>query len=226
MENLINVLNNHNKEEFIVFINDNYYKADSSSYCDLVQNSKSIAVILKTNSARLDRALIICSPGIEFITAYVGCIYGGINSTSVILISNPINDSIIKKLHSLIKNTMPSVCLTSSEILNELRPDQDTYATNNSSIKNSEYEQLVWINIDETKTKYEINTNLGNNIKKLLTKRETDVALQLILGKTAKETARHLAIAYKTVEQHLESIKKKLNCKNKFQLVSVLSKEF
>jgi DNA-binding CsgD family transcriptional regulator len=226
MENLINILKSHNKKEFIIFLNDNYYKADRSIYNDLVHNSKSIAVTLKTNSKILDRALIICSPGIEFVTAYVGCIYGGINSTSVILISNPINDSIIKKLHSLIKNTMPSVCLTSSAILNALQPYKDTYEMNSSSIKKPQYEQLVWINIDETKTKCETSTHLDNNIKKLLTKRETDVAAQLILGKTAKETARHLAIAYKTVEQHLESIKKKLSCKNKFQLVSVLSKEF
>lgn len=53
----------------------------------------------------------------------------------------------------------------------------------------------------------------------LLTTREREVFNCLLNGRTAKESAKDLFISPRTVERHLENLRKKLNCRNKFELV-------
>lgn len=59
----------------------------------------------------------------------------------------------------------------------------------------------------------------------LLTSRENDIAYCLINGKTAKETAKELSLSPRTVERHLEHIKRKLNCRTKFELATKILNE-
>ncbi len=54
------------------------------------------------------------------------------------------------------------------------------------------------------------------------TSRETDCIKQLILGKTAKETAVALNISHRTVEAHFNNIKKKAGCKKLSQLIKLV----
>ena len=57
------------------------------------------------------------------------------------------------------------------------------------------------------------------SLLKILSVREIDVVRCLLYGNTAKKTAKELFISPRTVERHLENIKIKLNCKNKYELV-------
>jgi DNA-binding CsgD family transcriptional regulator len=63
------------------------------------------------------------------------------------------------------------------------------------------------------------NSPVNRNIVGLLTPREIEVVKSMLNGKTAKETAKQLAIAPKTVENHIDKIREKLRCRNKFELV-------
>jgi len=65
--------------------------------------------------------------------------------------------------------------------------------------------------------------NVQDDVLHHLTKRELDVSICLLKGKTAKETARDLLISPRTVEEYIENIKCKLKCKNKIQLANKLS---
>lgn len=56
----------------------------------------------------------------------------------------------------------------------------------------------------------------------LLSTREKEVALNILQGRTANETSTHLFISRKTVERHLENIRKKLGCQNKTELIKRL----
>ncbi len=56
----------------------------------------------------------------------------------------------------------------------------------------------------------------------LLTPRERECGIWLILGKTAEETAAILGLSRRTVEDHLASMKVKLGCNNKVQLAVLL----
>ncbi len=59
-----------------------------------------------------------------------------------------------------------------------------------------------------------------------LTKREMDYVILLFRGKSADETATILNLSRKTVENHLDNIKCKLNCWTKFQLVKKITDLF
>lgn len=52
-----------------------------------------------------------------------------------------------------------------------------------------------------------------------LSKREWDVARNILEGKTAREIAIQLYISPRTVERHIENIKIKLHCVNKIEIV-------
>lgn len=53
-----------------------------------------------------------------------------------------------------------------------------------------------------------------------LTLREIDIINSLLVGRTAKEAGKLLAISHRTVEKHMEKIKEKLCCKTKLELMS------
>ena len=52
-----------------------------------------------------------------------------------------------------------------------------------------------------------------------ITKREKEILLQLVRGKTAKEIGKVLGISFRTVYQHLENVKNKLHVKSKSELI-------
>ncbi len=61
---------------------------------------------------------------------------------------------------------------------------------------------------------------------KKLSKRETECAYYLIRGMTYKEIGRVLDISPRTVECHIDSMKIKLNCYKRSQLVSKILEEY
>jgi DNA-binding CsgD family transcriptional regulator len=71
----------------------------------------------------------------------------------------------------------------------------------------------------------EISTNTNFLLRSdRLTKREIDVANQLVSGKTADEIGISLHISRRTVESHLENLKFKLGCRKKSELINALLK--
>lgn len=60
-------------------------------------------------------------------------------------------------------------------------------------------------------------------ISDLLTKRENDCVKHLIQGKSNKAIAKSLGISSRTVEEHLDHIRSKLNAKNRSTLISILN---
>lgn len=76
-------------------------------------------------------------------------------------------------------------------------------------------QSLQLVNDQEVKS----SNNLLNFSNHPLSKRELDCIQQLILGKTAFETAKTLHISDKTVENHLANIKTKLGLKRKSQII-------
>ena len=54
-----------------------------------------------------------------------------------------------------------------------------------------------------------------------LTKRETEVIRYLVMGYTAKKTAKQLSLSYRTVESYIESIKGKFHCYKKSDIIEM-----
>lgn len=66
----------------------------------------------------------------------------------------------------------------------------------------------------------QLNTSFG---VATLTKREVDCLAFLYCGSTMKNTATQLSISPKTVETHIESIKNKLCCLNKSEIIGLIN---
>ena len=62
-----------------------------------------------------------------------------------------------------------------------------------------------------------------SSIKLPLSARQRDCVKLLLQGLTAKEIAIKLNLSYRTIETYLETLKKKLGCKNKAELLIMLS---
>jgi len=61
--------------------------------------------------------------------------------------------------------------------------------------------------------------SLSTSLSAFLSVREIDIVRCLLYGNTAKKTAKELFISPRTVERHLENIKAKFSCRNKYELV-------
>lgn len=79
--------------------------------------------------------------------------------------------------------------------------------------------------VDSTKTlplrRYRLKNSKFNNVK--LASREVECVLHYLHGKTAKETAIEMSIAYRTVETYFDNIKAKLRCNTKQEVIQTLS---
>lgn len=72
-----------------------------------------------------------------------------------------------------------------------------------------------------------IENMIGSEINNAyLSKRQIDCARLLLSGKTSKEIALSLNISYRTVESYINTIKIKLNCRNKTELILKLAEVF
>lgn len=62
---------------------------------------------------------------------------------------------------------------------------------------------------------------------KHLTLRETEIVLNLLLGRTCKETARAMQLSPRTIEYYIRNMKAKLSCHTRSELLdSVLNSDF
>ena len=59
-----------------------------------------------------------------------------------------------------------------------------------------------------------------------LTKREKECLHLLVYGMTAKQIAKELGIAYRTVESYINTIKVKMGCFSRSQLIAKVLKEY
>ncbi len=60
------------------FLQDGETESSSLSYQELETKAKMIATVLQSQNATGERALLLYQPGLEFITAFLGCLYAGV----------------------------------------------------------------------------------------------------------------------------------------------------
>ena len=78
------------------------------------------------------------------------------------------------------------------------------------------------LEMNEVADKSKINT-LMPALSEILTARQIDCAHLLMQGKSAKEIGLELNLSARTIERHIELVKKKLKCRNKTELIIKLT---
>lgn len=90
------------------FLNDDGHIAETCSYAKLHQKAVIIAGLLHEHVKPGDRALLVYSPGMAFIYAFMGCIYAGVVAVPVV---PPISADMIDPLKRIKDDASPSIIL-------------------------------------------------------------------------------------------------------------------
>lgn len=121
-QNMIGLLNRKVEQwgiqEKIFFLNSNTNIQEAISYQALMLKAKIIAATIQQHTVPGDRVLLIYAPGIEFISAFFGCLYAGVIAVPVY---PPAEKKLIEKLQAIISNAEPKIILSSEEIVSQIK---------------------------------------------------------------------------------------------------------
>jgi acyl transferase domain-containing protein/acyl-CoA synthetase (AMP-forming)/AMP-acid ligase II/pimeloyl-ACP methyl ester carboxylesterase len=78
IDRLQSVVTKQPEKTAVTFLQDGETESSCLSYGELQARAKAIAVTLQSYNATGERALLLYQPGIEFITAFLGCLYAGV----------------------------------------------------------------------------------------------------------------------------------------------------
>ena len=83
------------------------------SFRALYQQARSIACHLQSETQPGDRALLLYPPGLEFISAFFGCLYAGVIAVPAVL---PTSAKTLPRLHLIARDATPSAVLTTAKV--------------------------------------------------------------------------------------------------------------
>ena len=95
------------------FLADGETELDSLTYQQLNQKAKAIAFVLQERNASGQRALLLYQPGLDFITAFLGCLYAGVTAVPVY---PPRANRSIERLLAIVADAEATFALTTQSI--------------------------------------------------------------------------------------------------------------
>jgi amino acid adenylation domain-containing protein len=107
----------HPERVAYVFLSNGETEETTLTYGELDQQARAVAAGLQSSTTRGDRVLLLYPPGIEYITAFFGCLYAGVIAVPAY---PPRNNRNLLRLQSLIADAQPTLALTTSSILSRV----------------------------------------------------------------------------------------------------------
>jgi acyl-CoA synthetase (AMP-forming)/AMP-acid ligase II len=101
------------------FLQDQGNEIYTITYSVLAKHAKAIAAELQQQGVLPgERAILIYSPGLELIQAYLGCLFAGLVAVPVY---PPLSFSLVEKLQLILQDCQPKILLTTHNIMQKLR---------------------------------------------------------------------------------------------------------
>ncbi|HYW21928.1 MAG TPA: beta-ketoacyl synthase N-terminal-like domain-containing protein, partial [Nodularia sp. (in: cyanobacteria)] len=97
-----------------IFLQDGEIESGSLTYQELDIQARAIAAYLQSQTSEGQRALLFYPPGLEFITAFFGCLYAGVIAVPAY---PPRRNQKMSRLQSILSDAQSSIALTSTSIL-------------------------------------------------------------------------------------------------------------
>ena len=175
--NLIELLSyrakNQPEKTAYIFLRDGETEEDRLTYGELDLQARSLASHLQSlvspgdvyDGLRL-RALLLYPPGLEFISAFFGCLYAGVIAVPAY---PPRANMNLLRLQAIVKDAQAKVVLTTKSLLTNLE---------GQLVENPELATMRWLNTDY------IDTNLSSNWQKPKLESDTLAFLQYTSGST------------------------------------------
>ena len=107
------------------------------NYGDLDRQALAIAAQLQQLGGTGRRALLLYPPGLEFVAAFLGCLYGGVVAVPAY---PPTSERSLPRLLAIARDARPALALTSSELLGKLRP---------LAARLSGFDAITWVATDQ-----------------------------------------------------------------------------
>lgn len=138
------------------FLLDGEKETKSYSYQQLDEQAKAIAAMLQQQFHPGDRALLLYPPGLEYITAFFGCLYAGIVAIPAY---PPRPNRSLQRLENILKDAEAKIALTTEEVLGSLekRLDQATLLKNLywvATDKVNDHQQYQHLEIDSQRVAF------------------------------------------------------------------------
>jgi acyl-CoA synthetase (AMP-forming)/AMP-acid ligase II len=102
------------------FLRDGEEESDSITYEALDRRSRAIAAQLQSQCRPGDRALLLYQPGLEFISAFFGCLYAGVVAVPAYPPSLTRSDRALPRLRAIAADAHPTVVLSTCELVASL----------------------------------------------------------------------------------------------------------
>ncbi len=101
-----------------IFLQDGETQSDCINYKELDRQARAVAFHLQSMNAVGSRALLLYPPGLEFITAFLGCLYAKVVAVPAY---PPRRNQKINRLQAIVKDAEATLCLTTASELDNIR---------------------------------------------------------------------------------------------------------
>lgn len=157
----------HAERTGYIFLNNGETESVRLTYGELDRQARVVAGYLQERHGKGERALLLYTPGIEFIVAFFGCLYAGVIAVPFY---PPRPREHVAKIRAIAQDAGATFLLTTGALLNILK---------HRLAEAAELEALVWVATDELQS-------IGVPLEKgLVDVRETDIAfIQYTSGST------------------------------------------
>ncbi len=109
------------------FLSDGEVEEDALTYAELDRRARALGAFLQEMGAEGERALLLYPPGLEFVTAFLGCLYGGVVAVPAYPPRSNRPDS---RLEAIARDARPRFALTTPA----LRDRAATFSTHNPAL--------------------------------------------------------------------------------------------
>lgn len=119
-----------------IFLEDGEDRATNLTYQDLDRRARAIAVQLQSTVKYGDRALLLYQAGLDYISAFFGCLYAGVIAVPAY---PPRNNHSLSRLQAIIADAQATATLTTTSILTTIGPQIE---------QSNDLQQLRWLKTD------------------------------------------------------------------------------
>ncbi len=119
-----------------IFLQDGETEANRLTYKELDRQARAIASQLQSLDATGSRALLLYSPGLEFIAAFFGCLYAGVVAVPAY---PPRRNQNMSRLQAIVADAEATVALTTTSLLSNIE---------SRFVENPELSNLHWVTTD------------------------------------------------------------------------------
>ena len=100
------------------FLSDGEMEQANLTYAQLDQQSRSIAAMLQEYTSPGERALLVYQPGLDYISAFMGCLYAGIIAVPVY---PPSSKRLLSRIQGIVTDAQPALVLTNTHTFSRVK---------------------------------------------------------------------------------------------------------